>query len=217
MGNAAAKEPSMEDILSSIRKIVSQEDEAADAGEEGVSDADAITSGGDSRPATPAASFAKLAHQARGKAAMAARHDAAPLSPAELDDEEMDISAGIQASEDEQTDPGMTASEDTPNPQEPEMNIQADSMAIEEMEHREETAMSDAENDSMQEHELVSTTTQQSVSDSFERMKRSVLENIDSRMDALMRPMLSSWLDQNLPGIVERIVREEVEKLAKID
>jgi hypothetical protein len=48
-------------------------------------------------------------------------------------------------------------------------------------------------------------------------MKRSVLENIDSRMDALMRPMLSSWLDQNLPGIVERIVREEVEKLAKID
>jgi cell pole-organizing protein PopZ len=28
----------------------------------------------------------------------------------------------------------------------------------------------------------------------------------------LLRPMLKTWLDQNLPQIVERIVREEVQK-----
>jgi cell pole-organizing protein PopZ len=32
--------------------------------------------------------------------------------------------------------------------------------------------------------------------------------------DAL-RPMLRGWLDDNLPGLVERIVREEVERLAR--
>ena len=31
----------------------------------------------------------------------------------------------------------------------------------------------------------------------------------------LMRPMLSQWLDQNLPAIVERLVQKEVERIAK--
>ena len=31
----------------------------------------------------------------------------------------------------------------------------------------------------------------------------------------LLRPMLREWLDENLPGLVERIVAEEVERLAR--
>lgn len=31
----------------------------------------------------------------------------------------------------------------------------------------------------------------------------------------LMRPMLKSWLDQNLPPIVERLVQKEVERIAR--
>ena len=31
----------------------------------------------------------------------------------------------------------------------------------------------------------------------------------------LLRPLLKQWLDQNLPGMVERIVREEVERIAR--
>jgi cell pole-organizing protein PopZ len=31
----------------------------------------------------------------------------------------------------------------------------------------------------------------------------------------LMRPLIKTWLDQNLPGIVEKIVQKEVEKLSR--
>jgi cell pole-organizing protein PopZ len=31
----------------------------------------------------------------------------------------------------------------------------------------------------------------------------------------LLRPQLQEWLDQNLPGLVERLVREEIERLAR--
>lgn len=31
----------------------------------------------------------------------------------------------------------------------------------------------------------------------------------------LMRPMLKEWLDENLPGVVERVVRKEVQKLVR--
>lgn len=31
----------------------------------------------------------------------------------------------------------------------------------------------------------------------------------------LMKPMLKIWLDQNLPGIIEKLVQKEVEKLSR--
>mgnify|MGYP001285338901 FL=1 len=31
----------------------------------------------------------------------------------------------------------------------------------------------------------------------------------------LLRPLLKQWLDDNLPGIVETAVREEVERIAR--
>jgi uncharacterized protein len=31
----------------------------------------------------------------------------------------------------------------------------------------------------------------------------------------MMRPMLKDWLDENLPGLVERIVRAEIERVAR--
>jgi hypothetical protein len=38
------------------------------------------------------------------------------------------------------------------------------------------------------------------------------LEDIVKEM---MRPMLKDWLDENLPGLVERIVRAEIERVAR--
>ena len=32
----------------------------------------------------------------------------------------------------------------------------------------------------------------------------------------LMRPMLKDWLDQHLPSMVERLVREEIERLVML-
>jgi uncharacterized protein len=31
----------------------------------------------------------------------------------------------------------------------------------------------------------------------------------------MMRPMIKSWLDDNLPGIVERLVRAEIERVSR--
>ena len=31
----------------------------------------------------------------------------------------------------------------------------------------------------------------------------------------LLRPMLKQWLDSNLPPLVERLVREEIERVAR--
>jgi cell pole-organizing protein PopZ len=31
----------------------------------------------------------------------------------------------------------------------------------------------------------------------------------------MMRPMLKAWLDDNLPGLVERVVRAEIERVSR--
>ena len=38
---------------------------------------------------------------------------------------------------------------------------------------------------------------------------------VDQLVVDLLTPMLRDWLDQNLPGIVERVVEQEVKKLAR--
>jgi cell pole-organizing protein PopZ len=34
-------------------------------------------------------------------------------------------------------------------------------------------------------------------------------------MKEMLRPMLKAWLDDNLPPLVERLVREEIERVAR--
>ncbi|MBX6370490.1 MAG: DUF2497 domain-containing protein, partial [Rhodospirillales bacterium] len=38
---------------------------------------------------------------------------------------------------------------------------------------------------------------------------------IEELVRDLLRPMLRDWLDANLPGMVERLVREEIERLVR--
>jgi uncharacterized protein len=40
-------------------------------------------------------------------------------------------------------------------------------------------------------------------------------ELADSMMREMLRPMLKQWLDENLPSIVERLVRAEIERVAR--
>jgi hypothetical protein len=39
--------------------------------------------------------------------------------------------------------------------------------------------------------------------------------SIDDLARELLHPMLKQWLDQNLPRIVEQLVREEIERVAR--
>jgi cell pole-organizing protein PopZ len=39
--------------------------------------------------------------------------------------------------------------------------------------------------------------------------------DIDQTVEDLLRPMLKSWLEDNLPSLVERLVREEIERVSR--
>ena len=51
----------------------------------------------------------------------------------------------------------------------------------------------------------------------FIELKRTVANNsrtLDDLLGEMLRPILKVWLDNNLPGMVERLVRAEIERVA---
>ncbi len=66
---------------------------------------------------------------------------------------------------------------------------------------------------------LVSAGPDASVSSSFNALATSMmLQNsgvVEDSIREMLRPMLKGWLDDNLPGIVERLVRQEIERMAR--
>ncbi len=58
-----------------------------------------------------------------------------------------------------------------------------------------------------------------SVSSAFNALATSMmLQNsglMEDSIREMLRPMLKAWLDDNLPGIVERLVRQEIERMAR--
>lgn len=66
---------------------------------------------------------------------------------------------------------------------------------------------------------LVSPATDAAVSASFNSLVASRLlpseEQIEDMVRDMLRPMLKAWLDDNLPILVERLVRAEIERVAR--
>jgi len=66
---------------------------------------------------------------------------------------------------------------------------------------------------------LLSTETGQAVTSAFEALSANLaargLEIAQGMAREMLRPMLKAWLDENLPGIVERLVRAEIERVAR--
>lgn len=69
------------------------------------------------------------------------------------------------------------------------------------------------------EDRLLSPNSTAAVSAAFNSLASTVLsENartLEDLVKDMMRPMLKDWLDENLPGLVERIVRAEIERVAR--
>jgi hypothetical protein len=67
--------------------------------------------------------------------------------------------------------------------------------------------------------ELLSAQSTAAVSAAFHTLSAAVLtENartLEDIVKEMMRPMLKAWLDENLPGLVERMVRSEIERVAR--
>ncbi|OMH86726.1 hypothetical protein BWK56_04205, partial [Candidatus Liberibacter asiaticus] len=70
-----------------------------------------------------------------------------------------------------------------------------------------------------EEEALVSSDVGDQVASSFDQLVKALRESESRSLDQLsldvLRPMLREWLDDNLPGIVERLVREEIERIAR--
>ncbi|WP_181706954.1 PopZ family protein [Chthonobacter rhizosphaerae] len=66
---------------------------------------------------------------------------------------------------------------------------------------------------------LVSRRTTESVNAAFGSLSHTILSNnaktLDDLVKEMLRPMLKVWLDENLPGIVERLVRAEIERVSR--
>ena len=66
---------------------------------------------------------------------------------------------------------------------------------------------------------ILSATTVSAVESAFNTLAHTVLSNnartLEDLVKEMLRPMLKSWLDDNLPGLVERIVKAEIERVSR--
>jgi cell pole-organizing protein PopZ len=66
---------------------------------------------------------------------------------------------------------------------------------------------------------LLSPSSTAAVSAAFNSLATTVLSvnarTLEDIVKEMMRPMLREWLEENLPGLVERIVRAEIERVAR--
>jgi cell pole-organizing protein PopZ len=67
--------------------------------------------------------------------------------------------------------------------------------------------------------ELLSAATSASIAGAFSSLSNTLLtgnaRTLEDLVKDMMKPMLKTWLDDNLPSIVERLVKAEIERVAR--
>ncbi|WP_041375487.1 DUF2497 domain-containing protein [Polymorphum gilvum] len=218
-----AQEPSMEEILASIRRIISDEESPA-GGKEGEGDADVLDSfgaaGGDDVEMSQD-DLDKLfdSDDSSGDADMAAFDEEDADDVLELteelavdDDEEgsgedpfaIDVEAVVDDGDIAFVDDDVLPIEPAKARPAPVMTSSIDLDSLEPLED---------------EAPLTSDMTGAAVHAAFENLSTTVLNanarTLEDLVKDMLRPMLKAWLDQNLPGMVERLVRQEIERVTR--
>jgi cell pole-organizing protein PopZ len=235
---AKAQEPSMEEILASIRRIIS-DDESKPAA--------AAPEPSKPEPARAAPKAVPQANPHQAKAAPrpaptpAPKPAAAPPPPAAKNSQD-DIDAmlaGLDAETSEaevrsvepesdifELTEQMTVPEPAPVPVQqhaPMPQIASGDVDFSEprasKQDRAITPDPFADEDAPPARPLMSTSTMASVESAFHTLANTVLSNnartLEDLVKEMLRPMLKSWLDDNLPNMVERIVRAEIERVSR--
>jgi cell pole-organizing protein PopZ len=77
----------------------------------------------------------------------------------------------------------------------------------------------DAPRAAIEERGLLSAATTAAVDAAFDALARTAQarngRTLEEVVSELLRPMLKAWLDENLPGMVERLVRAEIERVSR--
>jgi cell pole-organizing protein PopZ len=223
-----AHEPSMEEILASIRRIIADDQLASisrrdrDARRRPDADAPSETPPSPAQKAYPAPALdlpppsgdaapveavSETADSAQAAAPVVEirrlrLHRAAPPPPATEEVEEIE-EVGAEVGEDAEA-----AEADAPD----------DTLRLATGES-DEISVDDATTDASVDETLVSADTASSVASHFRALAESMFLNdsglLQQYAQEMMRPMLREWLDDNLPVIVERLVRAEIERVAR--
>lgn len=213
---AKVQEPSMEEILASIRRIIADDEKpAATAGKTVVADAAAAKPGSVSsvpKPATPA--NADGANSQDDIDAMLANFDAATA------EEEV---RPVQAEEvfeltDEMAVPNATQA--AFQKIEPQDDLEfAETAQVPAIPPDPATVARPSSLNAASAAEILSHSTVSAVETAFSSLASTVLSNnartLEDLVKEMLRPMLKSWLDDNLPGLVERIVKAEIERVSR--
>ena len=249
---AKVQEPSMEEILASIRRIIA-DDEAKPPVEKPSSPAAAAKP---ERPAAPApVSKAPVMNNIPPSAIPAAQAAAAkavpPVKPAppppppppapppaaasnSQDDidamlaglDEVTSEAEIRPASPEVEVFELTDDMAVPEPQpsfkkvEPQDDLEFTEMAAARAMHRRPAFEPPPfESEAPAPQQILSRSTVSAVESAFNSLANTVLSNnartLEDLVKEMLRPMLKSWLDDNLPGLVERIVKKEIERVSR--
>jgi uncharacterized protein len=250
---AKVQEPSMEEILASIRRIIA-DDEAKPAVEKPSSPAVAAKL---EKPAPPApASKAPVMNNIPPSAIPAAQAAAAkavpPVKPAPpppptpppaaaaVSNSQDDIDAMLagldEATSEAEIRPAspevevfeltddMAVLEPPPQPSfkkvEPRDDLEFSEMAAARAMHRRPAFEPPPfESEAPAPQQILSRSTVSAVESAFNSLANTVLSNnartLEDLVKEMLRPMLKSWLDDNLPGLVERIVKAEIERVSR--
>ena len=231
---AKVQEPSMEEILASIRRIIA-DDEAKPAAAEKPASAPATAKPAVMKDIPPSAIA-----PAPKPAAAAPKPAPAPPPPAPepvVSNNQDDIDAMLAS-----LDAATPEADIRPAPPEPEPDVfeLTDEMALPEpapaaaafskVEPPDDIEFTEAKASRRQPaydppfesppaRPMLSHSTVSAVESAFNSLANTVLSNnartLEDLVKEMLRPMLKSWLDDNLPGLVERIVKAEIERVSR--
>ena len=248
---AKVQEPSMEEILASIRRIIADDEAKPPVAEKPAS---AAVPAKPEKPAAPAAkppvmkdippSAIPAAQAAAAKAPPPAKPAPAPAAPAPAVSNSQDDIDALLNGLDEATTPEeirpplpdgdvfeltdeMAVPEPPPAPPqpsfqrvEPQDDLEFAESAAARVLHRQPAfEPPPLESNAPPPQQILSHSTVSAVESAFNTLAHTVLSNnartLEDLVKEMLRPMLKSWLDDNLPGLVERIVKAEIERVSR--
>ena len=249
---AKVQEPSMEEILASIRRIIADDEAKPAAAEKPASPAPVAAKPEKPAAAAPAAKAPALndvpppanpaAPAAVAKAAAPpvkpAPPPAAPTPAPAASNSQDDIDALLngldQATTPEEIRPPLPEADvfeltdemavpDAPQPSfhkiEPDDDLEFTETAARAAHRQPAYEPPPLESPAAPPQQILSRSTVSAVESAFNSLANTVLSNnartLEDLVKEMLRPMLKSWLDDNLPGLVERIVKAEIERVSR--
>ena len=232
---AKVQEPSMEEILASIRRIIADDEAKPTAAEKPSSPAPAKPVMNDVPPSAIPVAQAAVAKVAAPPLKPAPPPVTAPELAASNSQDDIDaLLSGL----DEATSPSeirpplpdgdvfeLTDEMALPDPPQPSFNriepkddLEFTEAAAAKAVHRQPPPPLETPA-APQPQQILSHSTVSAVESAFNTLANTVLSNnartLEDLVKEMLRPMLKSWLDDNLPGLVERIVKAEIERVSR--